>query len=159
LEAFPTEHGTALRRTDRNRGLFSAPGAGGLCLNLGIAVVLSGGGSAEDGNALCFARFTSLRFVLELLIVKEKLFPSSEDKIFSAVDTLQHLVLKFHRGWLPSARFRAPTREEIPAVVRQKCRLCIAPPQTAPWTRPATPLERSVGTDYRFKCRETGEYE
>jgi hypothetical protein len=28
--------------------------------------------------------------------VKEKLFPGSEDEITPTVDTLQHLVLKFH---------------------------------------------------------------
>jgi hypothetical protein len=58
---------------------------------------LSGGGrSAEHGDPLGLASLAALGFVLELFVVKEKLFPGSEDEITAAVDTLQHLVLKFH---------------------------------------------------------------
>jgi hypothetical protein len=42
------------------------------------------------------ARLAPLGFVFELLIVKEKLFPGGENKVTPTVDTLQHLVLKFH---------------------------------------------------------------
>src|SRR4030088_1710196 len=35
-------------------------------------------------------------FIIELLVVKKQLFPGGEDEISPAVDTLQHLVLKFH---------------------------------------------------------------
>jgi hypothetical protein len=38
----------------------------------------------------------TLGFVLELLVVEEKLFSSREDEIVPTVDTLQYLVLKFH---------------------------------------------------------------
>jgi hypothetical protein len=77
--------------------LFSASRAGGLGLNLGVAVSLSGRRwSAEDRNALGLASLATLGFILELLVVKEKLFPGSEDEITPTVDTLQHLVLKFH---------------------------------------------------------------
>ena len=77
--------------------MFSASGAGGLSLDLGVAVILSGGGgSTEDGDALGFASLAALGFVLELFVVEEKLFPGGENEITPAVDTLQHLVLKFH---------------------------------------------------------------
>jgi hypothetical protein len=58
---------------------------------------LSGcGGCAKDRDPLGFASFATLRFILELLIVEEKLFPGSENEITPTIDTLQHLVLKFH---------------------------------------------------------------
>lgn len=97
LETFPAKNGAALRGTERNGGLFSASRARGLGLDFGIAIGLSGcGGRAQDRDPLGFASFATLGFVLELLIVKEKLFPGGENEITSTVDTLQHLVLKFH---------------------------------------------------------------
>jgi len=65
-------------------------------------------GRAEHGHTLGFAGFAALGLDLELFIVKKQLFPGGENKIGAAVDTLQYLVLKFHRGWLPSARSRQP---------------------------------------------------
>jgi len=77
--------------------LLSASGAGGLGLDLGVAVGLSGRRRrAEHRNPLGLAGLATLGFVLELLVVKEKLFPGSENEITPTVDTLQHLVLKFH---------------------------------------------------------------
>ena len=77
--------------------MFSASRAGGLGLNLGVAVGLSGcRGRAKDGDPLGLTRFATLGFVLKLLVVKKKLFPGSEDEITPTVDTFQHLVLKFH---------------------------------------------------------------
>jgi hypothetical protein len=68
-----------------------------LRLYLGITIVLTRSGrSPEDSNAFRLAGFATLWFVLELLVVKEKLFPGREDEITPTVDTLQHLVLKFH---------------------------------------------------------------
>ncbi len=97
METFAAEDGAALRGAERDGGLFSASRAGGLGLNLGVAVGLSGRRwSAEDRNALGLASLATLGFILELLVVKEKLFPGSEDEITPTVDTLQHLVLKFH---------------------------------------------------------------
>jgi len=95
-----------LRGTERNGCLFSAARAGGLSLDLGVAVVLSGGGgSAEDGDAFGFASLAALGFVLELFVVEEKLFPGGEDEITPAVDALQHLVLKFHLRMAPFSPF------------------------------------------------------
>src|SRR5665811_390080 len=45
-----------------------------------------------------------LGFVLELLVVEEKLFARGEDEIGAAVNTFQNLVLEFHGELLPSAR-------------------------------------------------------
>ena len=86
--------------------MFSASGAGGLSLDLGVAVALSGGGgSAEDGDPLGLARLAALGLVLELFVVEEKLFPGGEDEITPAVDALQHLVLKFHLRMAPFSPF------------------------------------------------------
>jgi hypothetical protein len=97
LETFSAEDGAALRGAERDGGLFSAARAGGLGFDLGVAVGLSGsGGRAEDRDPLGLASFATLGFVLELFIVKKKLFPGSENEITSTVDTFQHLVLKIH---------------------------------------------------------------
>jgi hypothetical protein len=50
----------------------------------------------EHGYPLVLASLAAFRFVLELLVVKEKLFPGSENEITSTVDALEHLVLKIH---------------------------------------------------------------
>jgi hypothetical protein len=68
-----------------------------LSLDLGIAIGLSGSRRrAEDGDPFGLASFATLGFVLELFVVEEKLFPGGENEITPTVDTLQHLVLKFH---------------------------------------------------------------
>ena len=86
-----------MRGTERDGGLFPASRAGGLGFNLGVAVGMSGRRRcAEHRNPLGLASLAAFRFVLELLVVKKKLFPGSEGEITPTVDTLQHLVLKFH---------------------------------------------------------------
>ena len=97
LETFTAEDGAALGGAEGDGGLFSASRAGGLGLDLGVAVGLSGcGGDTEDGDPFGLTSFATLGFILELFVVKKKLFPGSENEITSTVDTLQHLVLKFH---------------------------------------------------------------
>lgn len=86
-----------MRGAERHGGLLSASRAGGLGLDLGVAVILSGRRRrSENRNPLRLAGLATFGFVLELLVVKEKLFPGSENEITPTVDTLQHLVLKFH---------------------------------------------------------------
>jgi hypothetical protein len=85
-----------LRGAERDGGLFSASRASGLGLDLGVTVLTGRWGRAEDGDPFGLASLATLGLVLKLLVVKEKLFPGSENKITPTVDTLQHLVLKFH---------------------------------------------------------------
>jgi hypothetical protein len=97
LEAFAAENGTALGGTERNGGLFSATRARGLGLHFGEAMSRAmHGGRTKNSDPLRFASLATLGFVLKLLVVKEKLFPGGENKITPTVNTLQHLVLKFH---------------------------------------------------------------
>jgi hypothetical protein len=47
-------------------------------------------------SSLAFAALASLGFVPELLIVEKHLLPGGKNEIRSAVNALQHLILKFH---------------------------------------------------------------
>jgi hypothetical protein len=97
LEALAAEDGTALCRTERNGCLLSASRARGLGLDFGVTIALALRRSRpEYGYPLVLANLATLRFVLELLIMKEKLFPGSENEVISTVNTLEHLVLKIH---------------------------------------------------------------
>jgi hypothetical protein len=58
-----------------------------------VALRLRGG---ENGRAPGLAGFAALRFVPELFIVEEKLFPGSEDKVGTAINAAEYLILKFH---------------------------------------------------------------
>jgi hypothetical protein len=76
---------------------------------------VSGGGS-EHRDPLGLARFAALRFVLELFIVKEKLFAGREDEIGTAIHTLEYSVLEFHRENAPFSPIPAAFTcgEEVP---------------------------------------------
>jgi hypothetical protein len=50
--------------------------------------VIAAGNGSQHGHTLGLTGFTTLGFVPERLVVKEQLFPSREDKIRAAVDTL-----------------------------------------------------------------------
>ena len=66
-------------------------------LDFGVAVVLSRHrGRAQHRYPFGLARLAALGFVFKLLVVKEKLFPGGENEFIPTVDTLEHLVLKFH---------------------------------------------------------------
>jgi len=93
LEAFPAKHGTTLRRLKRNRSFLATLGTGSTGFHLGIG---ARGSDTQGCRPFCFTRFAPLRLVLELLIVKEELFPSREDEVSTAIDTLEDLVLEFH---------------------------------------------------------------
>src|SRR5262249_26831572 len=59
--------------------------------------------------------------VLELLVVKEKLFACGKDKIGTAVDTLENLVLEFHPSpHSPVALLRKIKRIALPAKVAHR---------------------------------------
>lgn len=93
MEALAAKHRTALRWPKGDRRLLPAMGTSRARFNLLIAV---GRSCAYRCRALHLARFAALGFVLELFIVKEELFASSEEKLRAAVYTLQQPVLEFH---------------------------------------------------------------
>jgi hypothetical protein len=101
LEALPTEDRPSLGRFEGNGRLLAAPGATGSSFHFGVVAWCGG---SQGGRPLGLAGFTTFRFVLELLIVEEQLFSSCENKVGTAVDTLQNLILEFHGELLPSAR-------------------------------------------------------
>lgn len=85
LETFAAENRSALGRLERHCRFFSAIRTIRSRLNL---CVRGPWRKTENLGALAFAGFASLRFVLELFIVKEQLFPSRKNEILAAVDTL-----------------------------------------------------------------------
>ena len=97
LEALAAEDRSALCRPEWHCGLFSTLRARGASFDLAeTASVIAAGNGSQHGQTLRLTGFTTLGFVPERLVVEEQLFPSREDKIRAAVDTLQNLVLKFH---------------------------------------------------------------
>ena len=150
LKTLPAKDRAALSRTKRHGSLLSAPRTSGLGFDLGVAVILPGrGGRTENREPFRFAGLATLGLVLELLVVKKQLFPGGKYKITATVDTLQHLVLKFHSRMAPFSLFSTlPLAGKGLRWYGRKTG-CLHPPRTAPWTRPVTLLERSVGTNYR----------
>jgi hypothetical protein len=68
-----------------------------LGLNFCVAVILSRSwGGSEHRDPLRLASLAAFGLVFELLVVKKELFPGGENELIPAVDTLEHLVLKFH---------------------------------------------------------------
>lgn len=89
LKAFPTKNGAALRRAKWNCRLLSASRTSGLRLYFCISVTLPGhGGRAQHSDPLGFASLAALGLILELLVVKEKLFPGRENEVTSTVHAL-----------------------------------------------------------------------
>jgi hypothetical protein len=78
--------------------------------------------------------------------MKEELFPGGEDEISPAVDTLQHLVLKFHLRMAPFSPFSPPLAGKR---WHGETQVVYIPPRTTPWTRPATHLGRCADTAFR----------
>ena len=99
LETFAAKHRPALGRLEGNRGFLAASRTIRAGFDLGVA---ASRGCPQARRAFRLAGFAAFRFVLELLIVEEKLFPSGEDEVTAAVDTLKNLVLEFHGELLPS---------------------------------------------------------
>src|SRR2546421_7343654 len=89
LEALAAEDRSALCRPERHCSLFSTLRARGASFDLAeTASVIAAGNGSQHGHALGLTGFTTLGFVPERLVVKEQLFPSCEDKIRAAVDTV-----------------------------------------------------------------------
>jgi hypothetical protein len=88
LEAGPAEHGTTLCGLKGNGSFGGAfrTDCPSFCANAG----------SSAGHALDLALFAALWIVFELLVVKEKLFASGEDKVVTAIRTFQNLVDEVH---------------------------------------------------------------
>jgi hypothetical protein len=91
LEAEPAKHRPALRGTKWNRRLLAACRASGARLSSNARTTVC---------TLSLALLATLGVVFKLFIVKEKLLSRGEDELITAIDTLEHSILKFH-GRLP----------------------------------------------------------
>ncbi len=97
LEALTAKYGSSLSRFKRNGRFLLASRTDRFRFDLAIA----GSRQAECLRSLPFASLATLRLVLELFVVEEKLFARSKDKIFATVYALQSLVLEFHWSVAP----------------------------------------------------------
>jgi hypothetical protein len=84
-ETLTTQNRTILCGAKWHSGLFPALRANGWSLD---ACVSLPGRSADICEAFRFTWFATFGFVTKLLVVKEKLFASGEDKISSAIHAL-----------------------------------------------------------------------
>ena len=94
LETLPAIHGAPLRGFEGNSSLTLASRAD--CLGFNSLVIAPALRQTKRLGALALAAFTAFRFVLELLIVEEELFPSGEDEVGATIYTLENLVLELH---------------------------------------------------------------
>jgi hypothetical protein len=93
---------TALRGIKRHRGLLAALRALNRNLNpLANTGSLRGGNRSEPFVLGLLARFASLGFILQTLVVKEDLLASRPDEIISAINTFDRTVVKFHLRLTP----------------------------------------------------------
>jgi hypothetical protein len=90
--------------------------------------------------------------------VKEKLFPGGENEITPTVDTLQHLVLKFHLRMAPFSPFPRAHPRGKNCGGRRKYRLSTSP-LVLPLDSARHAPGRSVVTNYRALMPENFEYE
>jgi len=93
LEALSTKYRASLCRPEGNRRFLSALRAGRLCFRPHLPAVAA---STAAFRSLCFAAFTSLRFVLETFVREKHLFPGRKYELGTALRTLQDLVMEFH---------------------------------------------------------------
>lgn len=94
LKALPAKHWTSLRRLERHGGFPLASGTD--CLGFNSLIIAAILWQSQGLGPFAFAVFAAFGFVLELFIVKEELFASSEDEVGAAVYTLKNLVLELH---------------------------------------------------------------
>ena len=94
LEAFAAVHWPPLRGFEWNRCFTLASGTDRLGLYpLKAAAALR---NPKRLGALALAALATFGFVLELLIVEEKLFARSENEVGAAIHALENLVLELH---------------------------------------------------------------
>src|SRR5271157_3914676 len=138
LEALPTENWPALGWLEGDGGLLAAARTVGPGFHSGTN---SQGGCSGRGRPFGLAGLATFRFVLEVFIVEEQLFPGCKDEVSAAVNTLQNLVLEFHGELLPSARDPKPwTRVQIATVSRSETE--------RPRRQPQIPLLRHISRGF-----------
>src|ERR1022692_3681651 len=97
----------------------------------------------QHGNPFALAVLAAFGFVLELLLMKEELFPGCEHEIRATIDTFQNLVLEFHwkrRSHSPSLRSTGdPNREGSGS---QRGQEIYYPPHTDPGFGPPSDVHR-----------------
>src|SRR5258708_16541830 len=102
LEAFTAEHGTPLRRAERNCCFLPALRAGRFGLRP-LEVPL-----ARALRAFGFAVLAPLRLAFEALVGEKHLFAGGENKLLTAFRTLQDLIVVFHTLLRDSALVQSP---------------------------------------------------
>src|SRR5712672_148141 len=102
LEAFTAEHGTPLRRAERNSCFLPTLRAGRFGFRP-LEVPL-----ARDLGAFGLAVLTPLGLVLEALVGEKHLFAGGENKLLTAFRTLQDLIVVFHTLLRDSALVAKP---------------------------------------------------
>ena len=95
LEALAAKNWSALCRPEGYGSFFAALRTNRSGLDPVVGVALGWCGS-QHGHPFRFAGFAPFWFILELLVTEEELFSRREDEVRAAVNTFQHLVLKFH---------------------------------------------------------------
>ena len=135
LEALAAEDGSALRWPERHSCLLPALRARGAGFDFAeAAAAVAAGKRSQHRHTLCLARLATFRCVPELLVMKEQLFPGCKSKICPAVNTLQYLVLKFHRGApfspIPASRVQNWRTTAQGSLTPSNC------VWNKPWTRP-----------------------
>ena len=102
LKAFTAEHGTPLRRAERNSRFLPTLRAGRFGLRpLEVAL-------ARGLRALGLTVLTPLGLVFEALVGKKHLFAGGENKLLTAFRTLQDLIVVFHMLLRDSALVAKP---------------------------------------------------
>src|SRR5260370_40517888 len=102
LKAFTAEHGTPLRRAERNSCFLPTLRAGRFGFRP-LEVPL-----ARDLGAFGLAVLTPLGLVLEALVGEKHLFAGGENKLLTAFRTIQDLIVVFHTLLRDSAMVQSP---------------------------------------------------
>jgi hypothetical protein len=115
LEAFFAENRTSLCWLEGDRGLLAASRASRDGFHS-----LASDGARRTAGPLSFARFTTLRFVLEVLVGEKLLLSRRPDELRAAVNALKDPILELHRS-LPRRvgrrHFRASLFELAPELL------------------------------------------
>jgi hypothetical protein len=106
LKALPAQHRPSLRRPERYRSFFPAlrtvrPGLG---LRVRMPARRPVRRSPNHCHSFALAILAAFGFILELLVVEEKLFTRCEHEVRATIYALQNLVLVFHWRGAPIPR-------------------------------------------------------